>query len=213
MKKILFIILSIMSINATAQQVLSPETLWKLNRVTALGISKDKKSVVYKVSTPVMEENKSNSKFFTIPITGGMPTELKDIKEILAEKNVSPDGNYILSSQEVKTENVLGKDFHSDLQKADAQIYNGLDYRHWDTWNNGTHNHVFFAENKDKATPIDIMKDEPFDSPQKPFGGDEDYIWTPSGKSIIYVCKKKYSAVCLVTKLARSCCEIWIFVQ
>jgi dipeptidyl aminopeptidase/acylaminoacyl peptidase len=192
MKKLFFIFVSTMSIVTSAQEVLSPETLWKLNRVTALGISKDKKSVVYKVSTPVMEENKSNSKFFTIPITGGMPTELKDTKEILADKNSSPDGKYILSSQEVKTENVLGKDFYSDLQKADAQIYNGLDYRHWDTWNNGTHNHVFFAENKDKATPIDIMKGEPFDSPQKPFGGDEDYIWTPSGKSIIYVCKKKF---------------------
>ena len=49
MKKIFFYIISSMSIIASAQQVLSPETLWKLNRVTALGILKDKKSVVYKV--------------------------------------------------------------------------------------------------------------------------------------------------------------------
>ena len=181
-----------MSISASAQEVLSPELLWKLNRVTALGISKDKKSIVYKVSTPSIEENKSNSKLYSIPITGGIPTELKDTKELLADKNVSPDGKYILSSQEVKTEKVLGKDFYPDLQKSDAQVYNGLDYRHWDTWNNGTHNHVFYAENKEKATPIDIMKDEPYDSPQKPFGGYEDYIWSPSGQSIIYVCKKKF---------------------
>jgi dipeptidyl aminopeptidase/acylaminoacyl peptidase len=78
-----------------------------------------------------------------------------------------------------------------DLSKADAQVYNGLDYRHWDTWNNGSHNHVFYAENKDKAQAIDIMPNEPYDSPQKPFGGDEDYIWSPDSKSIIYVCKKK----------------------
>jgi dipeptidyl aminopeptidase/acylaminoacyl peptidase len=38
---------------------------------------------------------------------------------------------------------------------------------------------------------VDIMKDEPFDAPQKPFGGDEDYVWSKDGKSIIYVCKKK----------------------
>jgi len=188
-----------MSITASAQEVLTPETLWKLGRVTALGISKDKKSIVYKVATPAMEENKLNSKFYTIPLAGGMTTEVKDTKEILADKNVSADGKYILSTQEVKTENVLGKDVHPDLQKADAQIYNGLDYRHWDTWNNGSHNHVFYAENKDKAAPIDIMKDEPYDSPQKPFGGDEDYVWSPNGKSIIYVSKKKFGTAYALT--------------
>lgn len=181
-----------MSIAASAQQVLTPETLWKLGRVTPLGISKDGKYVVYKVSTPVMEENKSTSKFYTIPLTGGNPTEVKETKDLLADKNVSPDGKLILSTQEVKTENVLGKDYYPELQKSDVQIYNGLDYRHWDTWNNGTHNHVFYAENKEGATAIDIMKDEPFDSPQKPFGGDEDFIWSPTGKSIVYVSKKKF---------------------
>jgi dipeptidyl aminopeptidase/acylaminoacyl peptidase len=35
------------------------------------------------------------------------------------------------------------------------------------------------------------LKGENFDSPQKPFGGDEDYIWSPDSKSIVYVCKKK----------------------
>ena len=184
-----------MSITTSAQQILSPEALWKLGRVSAIGISKDGKSIVYKVTTPSVEENKSNSKFYTIPVTGGNAVEIQenDTKDLVVDKNISPDGKYILSSQEVKTENVLGKDFYPELEKSEAQIYDGLDYRHWDTWNNGTHNHVFYAINKgSKATPIDIMKGEPFDSPQKPFGGDEDYIWSPNSKSIIYVCKKKF---------------------
>ena len=180
-----------MSIAASAQQVLSPELLWKLGRVSVIGMSKDGKSVVYKVSTPVMEDNKSTSKFYTIPVTGGVATEVKETKDLVADKNISADGKYILSSQEVKTENILGKDYYPNLTKSEVQIYNGLDYRHWDTWNNGTHNHVFYAENKVGATAIDIMKGENYDAPQKPFGGDEDFIWTPDGKSIIYVCKKK----------------------
>ncbi|MEY2922056.1 MAG: hypothetical protein RL108_678 [Bacteroidota bacterium] len=191
MKKLFFIILSTMSIAASAQQVLSPELLWKLGRVTPLGISKDGKMVVYKVAIPNMEANKSDSKFYTIHVIGGTPTEVKDTANLLADKNISPNGNFVLSSQEVKTEKVLGKDYYPTLEKSDVQIYNGLDYRHWDTWNNGTHNHVFYAENKKDATPIDIMKGENYDAPQKPFGGDEDYIWSPDSKSIIYVCKKK----------------------
>ena len=183
-----------MSITASAQQVLSPETLWKLGRVSALGISKDGKSIVYKVSTPSVEENKSNNKFYAIPVVGGNAVEIQeaDTKNLVADKNVSPDGKYILSNDEVKTEKVLGKDFYLELDKSEAQIYDGLDYRHWDTWNTGSHNHVFYAATGAKSTPIDIMKDEPFDSPQKPFGGDEDYTWSPNSKSIIYVSKKKF---------------------
>ena len=194
MKRILFLIVSIMSIAASAQQVLSPETLWKLGRVSTLGISKDKKSIVYKVATPSVEENKSNSKFYTIPVAGGNAVEVQEAltKDLVADKNVSPDGKYILSNDEVKTEKVLGKDFYPELDKSEAQIYDGLDYRHWDTWNNGTHNHVFYASTEAKSTPIDVMKGEAFDSPQKPFGGDEDYIWSPDSKNIIYVSKKKF---------------------
>jgi len=196
MKKIFFIIVSTMSIAASAQQVLSPEILWKLGRVTVLGISKDKKAIVYKVATPSVEENKSNSKFYTIPINGGKATEVQETKDLVNDKNISPNGNYILSSQEVKVNNVLGKDIYPNLDKSNAQVYNGLDYRHWDTWNDGTVNHVFYggipADNVRLAAPIDIMPNEPYDSPQKPHGGDEDFIWSPKGESIIYVCKKKF---------------------
>ena len=62
MKKRIVLILSIMSIAASAQQVLSPETLWKLGRVSVLGISKDGKNIVYKVGTPDVDANKINSK-------------------------------------------------------------------------------------------------------------------------------------------------------
>ena len=75
-----------MSIAGSAQQVLSPELLWKLGRVSVLGISKDKKSIVYKVSTPVMEDNKSTNKFYVMPIGGGTATEVKDTKELIADK-------------------------------------------------------------------------------------------------------------------------------
>lgn len=192
MKKIFFTLAIFMALSASAQEVLSPETLWKLGRVTPIGISKDGKQIVYKVSTPSVEENKSNSKFYTIPVEGGMPVEVAEIKDFVKDKNISPDGKYILSSDEVKVENVLGKDFYPQLDKSNVQVYNGLDYRHWDTWNDGKHNHVLLAINKPgKAKPMDIMKDEPFDCPQKPFGGDEDFIWSPDSKSVIYVCKKK----------------------
>jgi dipeptidyl aminopeptidase/acylaminoacyl peptidase len=174
-----------------AQDVMTPELLWKLGRITPLGISKDEKNVVYKVETPSITENKSDTKFYTLPINGGNPTEVKDTKELLKDKNISPDGKYIVYNEEVKVEKVLGKDFYPELEKSEVQIYDGLDYRHWDTWNEGKFNHVFYKENKEGAVGIDILKGENFNSPQKPFGDDDDYIWSPDSKSILYVCKKK----------------------
>lgn len=191
MKKNLGLTLILISINAMAQNVMSPELLWKLGRISALGISKDGKNIVYKVATPSVEENKSNSKYYTISINGDNATEVTDYKSLLLDKNISPDGKYIVYHEEVQLENVLGKDLYPQLKNAEAQVYNGLDYRHWDTWNEGKYNHVFYKENKAGAVGIDLLKNDKFDSPQKPFGGDEDYIWSPDSKNIFYVCKKK----------------------
>lgn len=191
MRKIVLLTLILMGSAATAQNVMSPELLWKLGRVTPLGISKDAKNIIYKVSYPSVEENKSASKYYSIPVKGGNAVEVTDYKSLLKDKNVSPDGKFLVYHEEVKVENVHGKDFYPELEKSDAQIYNGLDYRHWDTWNEGKFNHVFYKENKENAVGIDILKGENFDSPQKPFGGEEDYIWSPDGKSILYVCKKQ----------------------
>ena len=191
MKKLLFIPLLLMSLNAMAQNIMTPELLWKLGRVTPLGISKDGRNIVYKVITPVVQENKSETKLYSLSVNGGNPTEIKDITALLKDKNTSPDGNYMVYHEEVKIEKVYGKDFYPELEKSEVQIYDGLNYRHWDTWNEGKYNHVFYKENKEEAIGIDIMKGENFDSPQKPFGGDEDYIWSPDSKSIFYVSKKK----------------------
>ena len=191
MKKLLLIPLLMMSLNALAQNVMTPELLWKLGRLTPLGLSNDGKNIVYKVTYPSVAENKSESKLYSISVNGGAPTEVKDTKTILKDKNISPDGKYIVYNEEVKIDKIHGKDFYPDLEKSDVQIYDGLDYRHWDTWNEGTFNHVFYKENKDGAVGIDVLKGENFNSPQKPFGGDEDYIWSPDSKSILYVSKKK----------------------
>lgn len=195
MQKIVLLIISIISLNAAAQNVMTPEMLLQLGRVNPLGITKKDASgsqnIIYSVSIPSIEENKSNSKVYSVSVNGGKAIEISDYSSLLSDKNVSPDGKNILYSEEVKINKVLGKDYYPKMEKSDVMIYDALDYRHWDTWNEGKHNHVFFKANTKDAVGIDIMKDEPFDSPQKPFGGDEDFIWSPDGIKIIYVSKKK----------------------
>ncbi len=176
----------------SAQSKMTPDLLWKLGRVSAVGISKDGKSVVYTVGTPNVEANKSTRKTYVIPISGGTPVEVSKPDSLLADKNLSPDGNYILSNKEVKIKKVTGSDYYPELSKSNVYIFDNLNDRHWDTWEDGKYDHVFVTPVGKSESAKDLMPGEPYDCPTKPFGGEEDYIWRPDGKAIVYVAKKKY---------------------
>ncbi len=103
----------------------------------------------------------------------------------------SPDGRYVAFVQEVKVGTTV-KDLHPDLPHAQAYLADDLMYRHWDSWEDGLYKHVFVASYyQGELTEIrDIMAGEPYDCPQRPFGGLEDFIFTADGTGIIYCCKK-----------------------
>ncbi len=189
MKKYIFLIFSLVSMSSNAQEVLTPEKLWQLGRVNPIGITKDGKNLIFKVGVPNIQENKIVSTTYSIPVSGGKAVQIVSAEGLVADKNISKDGAKKLLDKAVKVEKVLGADLYPELTKTSAQVYTELDYRHWDTYNDGTHNHVFYKD-LTSGKEIDIMPNEPFDAPQKPHGGDEDYIWSPDGSKIIYVCKK-----------------------
>lgn len=168
---------------------MTPELLWQVKKVSPIGVSADGKELSYKVSTPNMEENNFDFRYYKMPATGGNFTEISEDEAKVTDKNLSPGGQYLLLNKPVKVEKVLGKEIYPDLPKADAYVYTSLDYRHWDTWNDGTYNHVFYKNVKNGAE-TDITPQQPYYTPQAPFGGDEDYIWGPEGKNIYYVSKK-----------------------
>lgn len=194
-KKISLLLFTALSgIFAFAQNNLSPEMLWKLGRVSPLGISTDKNFILYDVATPNMENNKINHKTYKLPIGGGDGVLIDNTDGMMTDSKLSPDGKYKLTSKPVQILKVTGADIFPDLPKSDVYVYTSLDYRHWDTWEDGKFDHVFLEPTGAETAvgSIDLMKDEPYDCPQKPFGGDEDFIWNPDGKRVVYVTKKKF---------------------
>lgn len=184
----------ILSLVVTAQEKLTPETMWKLGRVSAVGLTADKTAVVYSVSTPNVAENKSSRTTYLIPLAGGTARAVPDSNTGVRNSRISPNGQYKISAKEVKVKKVFGKDYYPDLQKSTAQIYDSLNYRHWDEWEDGAFSHIFLHRlvNGKWDEGKDLMAGQPYDSPQKPFGGDEDFIWSPDSKAVIYVTKPKY---------------------
>jgi dipeptidyl aminopeptidase/acylaminoacyl peptidase len=115
-------------------------------------------------------------------------TQLEDAENV----RVSPDGKWVAFSKPVSVEKILGTELYNDVKNSKAQVYTDLNYRHWDTWNEGKASHVFLASIDNPRSPVkDILKNEPYDCPQKPFGGAEDFVFSPDSRSVIYVCKKK----------------------
>lgn len=193
MKKLFLWIWIVLPVMAIAQDRMTPELLWQLGRVSAAGISKDGKQVVYKVTTYDASENKSKTRIYAIPVTGGQPVEINAVTDLVPDKHLSPDGAHQIVVKDVKIQQVQGKEYYPDLGKSNAQIYDGLNFRHWDTWEDGSYSHLFVHPlvGGKPGEGKDIMVGEPFDTPQKPFGDEADYAWSPDGKSIIYVSKKK----------------------
>ena len=51
--------------------VLTPEKLWQVERVSALGLSQDKSHVFFKVTTPDVAANDFDKKVYKLSVNGG----------------------------------------------------------------------------------------------------------------------------------------------
>lgn len=170
--------------------VMTPEKLWQVKRVSPLGLDYDKTHVYYRVTSPSVKDNDFSSKVYKVSIKDGKTQLVDGYQGLVPNKNVSPDGSKKLFHKKVKLQKVRGDDLYESLTHSDAYVFDDLDYRHWDTWNDGNFNHVFYRDLSTEKE-VDIMPDEPYYTPQLPFGGDEDYIWGPKGENIYYVSKKE----------------------
>lgn len=173
---------------------MTPEQLITLNRVSALGLSKNGKQVIYRTSAYDLKTNKRSSQTYSVPINGGISKALENADLMVPDKNVSPDGKWKLVTKDVKLKKITGMDHYKDVDSSNVYIYDELNYRHWDTWEDGAYSHLFlqaFSDLEgDTNEGIDLMEGLPYDCPQQPFGGDEDYIWSPDSKKVLYVTKK-----------------------
>ncbi|WP_372639529.1 prolyl oligopeptidase family serine peptidase [Ancylomarina sp.] len=123
---------------------------------------------------------------------GSNPTQVSDVEGGIGSFQYAPDMSKIYYMKEVRLEKSV-EDLYSDLPKANARVINDMNYRHWDNWVD-TYTHIFLADYKE-GTKItegkDIMPGERWSAPVKPFGGNEQVVWTPDSKTLAYVSRKK----------------------
>jgi dipeptidyl aminopeptidase/acylaminoacyl peptidase len=123
---------------------------------------------------------------------GSSPSQISAVKDGISGFKYAPDMKHLAYVANVK----LDQDVHDkypDLPLSNARLYNDIMYRHWDSWSDGTYQHLFIATYGETGLSDhkDLLQGEKFDSPLKPFGGTEQFCWSPDGKTVAYTCKKK----------------------
>lgn len=202
MKKIFFLLITtVFALQLSAQKVCTPDFLWDLGRVSGQAISDDGQTVYYSVSKQNVYNETRERKYYAIDINGGRAREISSLPAKQSAKaldkaqdiKVSPNGQHAIVVRNVPVKKVTGKQLYPNMPNADVYIYDDLNYRHWDTWEDGNYDHLFVADvvAGTAVAEKDLMPNTQFDCPTKPFGGSEDYMFTPDSRQIIYVTKKK----------------------
>ena len=105
---------------------------------------------------------------------------------------VSPDGKGLLLSLAI--EEACASDEIACTQKIQTEkkadkstgvVYERLFVRHWDTWADGTRNHLFYVS-LSGGEPVALTAGVDGDVPSKPFGDESEYSFSPDGKSVYY---------------------------
>ncbi|TXH80229.1 MAG: S9 family peptidase [Pseudoxanthomonas sp.] len=165
---------------------LTPEG-WNVNSPS---FSPDGKTVYF------LSAKSGTQQLYAMPLVGGAPRQLTAFALDVASYKVSPDGTRVLFSTDTfadcKADFACTKKTLDDTaaKKSSGVVYDGLFVRHWDTWADGRRSRLFVAalpEGKAKpvssATSLTDRLDG--DAPSKPFGGADEYTWSPDGASVV----------------------------
>ena len=165
---------------------LTPEG-WNVNSPS---FSPDGKTVYF------LSAKSGTQQLYAMPLVGGAPRQLTAFALDVASYKVSPDGTRVLFSTDTfadcKADFACTKKTLDDTaaKKSSGVVYDGLFVRHWDTWADGRRSRLFVAalpEGKAKpvASATSLTDRLDGDAPSKPFGGADEYTWSPDGASVV----------------------------
>ncbi|MER2177614.1 MAG: S9 family peptidase [Stenotrophomonas maltophilia] len=160
---------------------------WNVN---SAALSADGQTVYF------LSAKNGSQQLYAQPTTGGTPRQLTDFPVDVDSFHVSPQGDRVAFSSGVFQD--CGSDLACTSKKLDAhkarkntgEVFDTLFVRHWDTWADGRRNTLFVAPlPAAKAAAVKgasaISATLAGDAPSKPFGGNDDFTWSPDGKTVV----------------------------
>jgi dipeptidyl aminopeptidase/acylaminoacyl peptidase len=132
-----------------------------------------------------------SSQVWRLPVDGGEATQVTDLPLDITSFAISGDGTQLALSIDVFPECTTLACTREKLgaaaeRKTSALVYERLFIRHWDTWKDGRRSHLFVLPATGEGEPVDVMAGMDADCPSKPFGGPEEYTFTPDATGLVF---------------------------
>lgn len=133
-----------------------------------------------------LSSRSGTSQIWRIGIGGGEAIRVSDLPLPVDNLLLAPDGHSLLFSLNVFID---CPDLACTVERNQAEdqtsgvVYENGFVRHWDSWKDGRHRHLFQAALKGKTlgTPRDLMSGMQADAPTKPWGGTSEVAFAPDG--------------------------------
>ena len=142
-----------------------------------------------------------SQQLYAIPAAGGTPKQLTDLPVDVGGFKLSPNGKRVALALETFAD--CKSDLDCTKKRADENgarkttgvVFDRMFIRHWDAWNEGRLNRVFAAtlpQGKEKPLKAATLvgADVLGDVPSKPFGGTDEFAWSPDGASFVLSARK-----------------------
>ncbi|MFH1052540.1 MAG: S9 family peptidase [bacterium] len=135
----------------------------------------------------ISDRNGTNQGFI-LDLEGGDAKQVTNMENGISFLSWSSSGKHLAFVSDIKIDRTINE-IYSDMAKANVRVYDDLPVRHWDEWTDEKYRHLFVIPVAG-GEPVDLMKEDRYDTPLKPFGGASQIAWSSDGNEIAYTCKK-----------------------
>lgn len=137
-----------------------------------------------------LSSRSGSSQVWRVPAAGGEPVQVTDLPLDAANLRVSPNGRHLAFTMDVfpghSAEDTKKRLAEIAKRKSTGRTYERVFVRHWDTWKDGRRSHLFVLPSSGKGRPVDVMPHMDADAPSRPFGGSEEFTFTPDGMEVVF---------------------------
>ncbi|QTN19551.1 S9 family peptidase [Brevundimonas sp. AJA228-03] len=123
--------------------------------------------------------------------TGATATQVTNLPLDVNAWRLSPDASKIAVSLAVYPDCddlacSVARGTEAAARKSTGQVYDRMFVRHWDTWADGTQNHLFVVNADGSGEPAWVTHGFDGDTPSKPFGDESEFTFTPDSSAIVF---------------------------
>ena len=140
---------------------------------------------------PEDAEDDPTNQAYSLDVSAGALIKLTDIEDGIANLKVAKGGQRIAFTVDIKLDD-KPSEIHKDLPDTEGRVIDSLMFRHWKSWHDYKYSHLHVATITAEGTAgpaTDLMTGIRADCPVPPFGGGEQFSWSPDGSQIAFTMK------------------------